>query len=492
MTSFTSSLSNNSTAFGIFVDEKYRYKDKKGILSKNLIQKINSFINVLKSKKKNEEINSFDISDKQKCFIVKVKSNYESFFPEECGGRFYSHLKNVKDLYKIDLFIDSLNFDKKNLVNFFSEFCLGFNLKSYTFNKYKTTNKEKINKKILFSIISSHKKDLQKKSKYYDAIKEGVFLSRDLVSEPPNVLNPKKYTEEIKKLTKLGLKVEILNEAKLKRLGMNSLLGVGQGSENETFLVVVKWNGAKNNFGKPLAFVGKGVCFDTGGISLKPAKFMEEMKYDMGGSAVVVGLMKSLALRKAKVNAVGVVGLVENMPDGNAQRPGDIVKSYSGKTIEVLNTDAEGRLVLADALTYTEEKFKPKFIIDLATLTGAIIMALGEEYAGLFSNNDELSKNIFKASKNVNEKVWRLPLHKNYDKLMDSPIADVQNINYVGGAGSITAAQFLQRFIINKTPWAHLDIAGMAFSKKAANLNPGGATGFGVRLLNNLIKEYYE
>jgi len=273
---------------------------------------------------------------------------------------------------------------------------------------------------------------------------------------------------------------------------MNSLLGVGQGSENETFLVVIKWNGAKSNFGKPLAFVGKGVCFDTGGISLKPPRFMEEMKYDMGGSAVVVGLMKSFALRKAKINAVGVVGLVENMPDGNAQRPGDIVKSYSGKTIEVLNTDAEGRLVLADALTYTEEKFKPRFIIDLATLTGAIIMALGEEYAGLFSNNDELSKNIFKASENVNEKVWRLPLHKNYDKLIDSSIADVQNINYAGGAGSITAAQFLQRFILNKTPWAHLDIAGMAFSKKAANLNPGGATGFGVRLLNNLVKEYYE
>ena len=234
------------------------------------------------------------------------------------------------------------------------------------------------------------------------------------------------------------------------------------------------------------------MCFDTGGISLKPARFMEEMKYDMAGSAVVIGLLKSFALRKAKINAVGVVGLVENMPGSNAQRPGDIVKSYSGKTIEVLNTDAEGRLVLADALSFTEKKYKPKFIIDLATLTGAIIVSLGEEYAGLFSNNDELSKKIFKASENVNEKVWRLPLHKNYDKLMDSKIADVQNINYAGGAGSITAAQFLQRFILNKTPWAHLDIAGMAFSKKAANLNPGGATGFGVSLLNNLVKEYYE
>ena len=219
---------------------------------------------------------------------------------------------------------------------------------------------------------------------------------------------------------------------------------------------------------------------------------MEEMKYDMAGSAVVSGLMQSLALRKAKINVVGVVGLVENMPGGNAQRPGDIVKSYSGKTIEVLNTDAEGRLVLADALTFTEKKFKPKFIIDLATLTGAIIVSLGEEYAGLFSNNDELSEKLYKVGLEVNEKVWRLPLNKNYDKLINSSIADVQNINYSGGAGSITAAQFLQRFILKNTPWAHLDIAGMAFSKKAANLNPSGATGFGVRLLNQLIDKYYE
>jgi len=492
MASFISSLSPDSDAFAIFVNEKYVYRDKRRVLPKNISQKIDSFIRVLKDKKKEDEIISFDISNKQKCFIVKIKNKNESFIPEEIGGRFFSHLKKIKDLNKIDLYIDSIDFEKKRLIDFFSEFCLGFNLKSYTFNKYKTTNKEKINKKIIFKLITSHKDELKKEYKYYDAIKEGVFLTRDLVSEPPNVLNPKKYTEEIKKLSKLGLKIEILNEAKLKKLGMNSLLGVGQGSENETFLVVIKWNGVRNNFGKPLAFVGKGVCFDTGGISLKPARFMEEMKYDMGGSAVVVGLMKSLALRKAKVNAIGVVGLVENMPDGNAQRPGDIVKSYSGKTIEVLNTDAEGRLVLADALTYTEEKFKPRFIIDLATLTGAIIIALGEEYAGLFSNNDELSENILKASENVNEKVWRLPLHKNYDKLINSTIADVQNINYAGGAGSITAAQFLQRFIINKTPWAHLDIAGMAFSKKAASLNPSGATGFGVRLLNNLIKKNYE
>ena len=253
----------------------------------------------------------------------------------------------------------------------------------------------------------------------------------------------------------------------------------------------MEWNGARNN-SKPLAFVGKGVCFDTGGYSLKPARFMEDMTYDMAGSATVVGLMKNLALRKAKVNAVGVVGLVENMVSGNAQRPGDIVKSYSGKTIEVLNTDAEGRLVLADALTFTEKKFKPKFIIDLATLTGAIIVCLGSEYAGLFSNDDKLSKQIFDAGEKVEEKVWRMPLHKNYDKLMDSKNADMQNINYVGGAGSTTAAQFLQRFILDKTPWAHLDIAGMAFSKYGGALNSKGATGFGVRLLNKLIEENYE
>jgi len=492
MLSFTSSLSPHSDAFVIFVTEKYAYKDKRHILSSNKVQKINSFLSVLKTKNKDEEISSFDISEKQKCFIIKVKSKFTSYWPQENGGNFFFHIKKFKGIKKIDLYPESLDFDNEKLASFFSQFIFGFNLKSYTFNKYKTLNKEKIKEKIDFKIITKNKEKIEKNYKYYEAIKEGVFLTRDLVSEPPNVLNPKSYVQEIQKLSKLGLKIKSYNEKELKRLGLNALLGVGLGSANETYLVTIEWNGKNNSLKNPLTFVGKGVCFDTGGISLKPAKFMEEMKYDMAGSAVVVGLLKSLALRKAKVNAVGVVGLVENMPGSRAQRPGDIVKSYSGKTIEILNTDAEGRLVLADALSFAEKKYKPKFIIDLATLTGAIIISLGEEYAGLFSNNDELSKNIFKASENVNEKVWRLPLHKNYDKLMDSTIADVQNINYSGGAGSITAAQFLQRFILNKTPWAHLDIAGMAFSKKAANLNPSGATGFGVRLLNNLIKEHYE
>jgi len=492
MLSFTSSLSPHSDAFVIFVTEKYAYKDKRHILSSNKVQKINSFLSVLKTKNKDEEISSFDISEKQKCFIIKVKSKFTSYWPQENGGNFFFHIKKFKGIKKIDLYPESLDFDNEKLASFFSQFIFGFNLKSYTFNKYKTLNKEKIKEKIDFKIITKNKEKIEKNYKYYEAIKEGVFLTRDLVSEPPNVLNPKSYVQEIQKLSKLGLKIKSYNEKELKKLGLNALLGVGLGSANETYLVTIEWNGKNNSLKNPLTFVGKGVCFDTGGISLKPAKFMEEMKYDMAGSAVVVGLLKSLALRKAKVNAVGVVGLVENMPGSSAQRPGDIVKSYSGKTIEILNTDAEGRLVLADALSFAEKKYKPKFIIDLATLTGAIIISLGEEYAGLFSNNDELSKNIFKASENVNEKVWRLPLHKNYDKLMDSTIADVQNINYSGGAGSITAAQFLQRFILNKTPWAHLDIAGMAFSKKAANLNPSGATGFGVRLLNNLIKVHYE
>ena len=412
MLSFTSSLSANSDAFAIFVTEKYDYKDKKNIFSADTVKKINSFVSVLKAKNKEEEISFFDISNRQKCFIIKVKRKYESYFPQESGGTFFSYLKKFKDIKKVDLYPDSLELDKDKLVRFFSEFIFGFNLKSYTFSKYKTLDKDKINKKINFKIITSNKEKIEKKYRYYDSIKEGVFLTRDLVSEPPNVLTPKAYVQEIKKLSKFGLKIKAYGEKEIKKLGLNALLGVGQGSVNETYLVTLEWNGKKNLKQNPLAFVGKGVCFDTGGISIKPARFMEEMKYDMAGSAVVVGLLKSFALRKAKINAVGVVGLVENMPGGNAQRPGDIVKSYSGKTIEVLNTDAEGRLVLADALTFTEKKYKPKFIIDLATLTGAIIVSLGEEYAGLFSNNDELSKNIFEASKNVNEKVWRLPLHK--------------------------------------------------------------------------------
>ena len=491
MLSFTSSLGSDNEAFAIFVNEGYHFEDKNNVLSKEINSKINSYLSVLKNKKSEEKISSFDISSKQKCFVIKIKKKYESHYPEAKGGIFYSYLKNFKSIKKIDLFVDSLDLEKEKIINFSSEFIFGFILKSYIFDIYKTSDKKKSKKNITCQIITSYKEKIGKKYKYFEAIKSGVFLTRDLVSEPGNILHPDEYAKRLIKLKKYGLKVTVYDKKKLKKLGCNALVGVGQGSIRGSYLVTIEWNGNKSK-SKPLAFVGKGVCFDTGGISLKPARFMEDMTYDMAGSAVVVGLMKNFALRKAKVNAIGVVGLVENMPGGNAQRPGDIVKSYSGKTIEVLNTDAEGRLVLADAITFTEKKFKPNLIIDLATLTGAIIVCLGSEYAGLFSNDDKLSKQIFEAGKKVDEKVWRLPLHKNFDKLMDSKNADMQNINYVGGAGSITAAQFLQRFIINKTPWAHLDIAGMAFSKYAGAINPGGATGFGVRLLNKFVEDNYE
>ena len=475
MINFNSKFNSKAPNLGFFISNDLNFKSDKSV-PKSIALKINSFLK--KQQKDNKkQIFSFDISESQKCFLIVIKRDLDTYEINNLGASLKVNLKSDKNIKNIDILANSVSDE------IITEFAYGYELKGYTFNN-------DFQQSINFAV--KNEKLLKSKYKNYSSIKEGVFLARDLVSEPPNVLNPKKYTEEISKLKRLGLKVEILNEKQMKKLGMNSLLGVGQGSENDSFMVIIKWNGAKPSFGKPLAFVGKGVCFDTGGISLKPARFMEEMKYDMGGSAVVVGLMKSLALRRAKVNAIGVVGLVENMPDGNAQRPGDIVKSYSGKTIEVLNTDAEGRLVLADALTYTEKKFNPKFIIDLATLTGAIIMALGEEYAGLFSNNDKISKELHEIGNDINEKVWRLPLHKNYDRLMNSAYADVQNINYAGGAGSITAAQFLQRFIIKNTPWAHLDIAGMAFSKKAASLNSGGATGFGVRLLNDLVKKYYE
>ena len=472
--------SNNQV---LFVEENYNINTiKKHVSSADL-----SYIKeILKNNDLKKKILSLDLNSKKRLILVSIKKKLESSDIENLGADFYNYIKD-RNINKLSIISNSLN--SRSEKDFIGHFLHGLKLKSYEFNIYKT----KKEKKIIFINVIGKKNNLTIGNDLkFKALEEGTNFARDLVSEPPNVLNPKEYVNRLLKLRKLGIKVTVYNESQLEKLGMHSLLGVGRGSVNESFLVSLEWNGNKKDKKAPLSFVGKGVCFDTGGISLKPAKFMEEMKYDMAGSAVVSGLIQSLAIRKAKVNAVGVVGLVENMPGGNAQRPGDIVKSYSGKTIEVLNTDAEGRLVLADALSFTEKKFKPKCIIDLATLTGAIIMALGEEYAGLFSNNNDLSSKIEKAGEKVGEKVWRLPLHKNYDKLMNSPVADIQNINYAGGAGSITAAQFLQRFILNKTPWAHLDIAGMAFSKKAANLNPGGATGFGVRLLNKFIEENYE
>ena len=464
----------------LFVDEKFNIISLKKHISKNEYSYISD---LLKTKVLKKKIISFEISSKRKIILVSINKNSTSYDFENLGAKFYDQFRDLKqNTYKI--ISESISQNNGILLGHFLH---GLKLKSYKFEKYKT----KKNKEHIILFVSGKKLPNNKDIIKFKAIEEGSFYTRDLVSEPGNILHPDEYAKRINSLKKYGLKITVYDEKKLKKLGMNTLLAVGQGSIRGSYLVTIEWNGLKNN-SKPLAFVGKGVCFDTGGISLKPAKFMEDMTYDMAGSAVVVGLMKSLALRKAKINAVGVVGLVENMPGGNALRPGDILKSYSGKTVEVLNTDAEGRLVLADAITYTEKKFKPKFIIDLATLTGAIIVSLGSEYAGLFSNDDKLSKQLIEIGKNVEEKVWRMPLNKNFDKLIDSKNADMQNINYVGGAGSTTAAQFLQRFILNKTPWAHLDIAGMAFSKYGGALNSGGATGYGVRLLSKLIENHYE
>ena len=473
-------LKKNTNNLVLFIDEKFNIFSLKKHISSS---EYNFILDLIKKRDEKKKILAFEISSKKKIILVSLKKNISNSELENLGANFYDQFKSNK-INDFNLNSETLSTQNKNIIGHFVH---GIKLKSYSFEKYKT---KKNNKNILITITGKNQPSLKDQIKF-KAIEDGTFFTRDLVSEPGNILHPDEYARRLKLLSKDGLKINIYDEKKLKKLGMNTLLGVGQGSIRGSYLVTMEWNGLKDK-SKPLAFVGKGVCFDTGGISLKPAKFMEDMTYDMAGSAVVVGLMKSLALRKAKVNAVGVVGLVENMPGGNAQRPGDIVKSYSGKTVEILNTDAEGRLVLADALTYTEKKFKPKFIIDLATLTGAIIVSLGSEYAGLFSNDDKLSNQLIDVGQDVEEKVWRMPLNKNFDKLIDSKNADMQNINYVGGAGSTTAAQFLQRFILNKTPWAHLDIAGMAFSKYGGALNSGGATGYGVRLLNKLIEDNYE
>ena len=475
------SLKKTATNLVLFVGENFNISGLKKHISSSEFSYIEDLLTNSDLKK---NILFFEINSKKTIFLISIKKNLETSDVESLGAEFHQYINfDKKNEYSVNL--DTITSKNENFAGYFLH---GLKLKSYEFNIYKS-KKDKIS--VSINVIGNKNKISAQNQLRFKALEEGTFFARDLVSEPGNILHPDEYAKRLNSLKKNGLKINIYDEKKLKKLGMNALLGVGQGSIRGTYLVTMEWNGLKDN-SKPLAFVGKGVCFDTGGISLKPAKFMEDMTYDMAGSATVVGLMKNLAIRKAKINAVGVVGLVENMPGGNAQRPGDIVKSYSGKTIEILNTDAEGRLVLADALTFTEKKFKPKFMVDLATLTGAIIVSLGSEYAGLFSNNEKLSKQLLDAGEKVEEKLWRMPLHKNFDKLINSKNADMQNINYVGGAGSTTAAQFLQRFILNNTPWAHLDIAGMAFSKYGGALNSGGATGYGVRLLNKLIEDDYE
>jgi leucyl aminopeptidase len=379
-----------------------------------------------------------------------------------------------------------------------AHYALGARLRAYRFDKYKTKEKPE-DKPSLKTVTLMVENPAAAKRAFaaMDKVAEGVTFTRDLVSEPANIIYPKTLAAEAKKLVKLGVAVDVLGVREMRKLGMGALLGVGQGSAQESQLLVMRWNGrpktkaAAAKVAGPVAFVGKGVTFDTGGISIKPAANMEDMKWDMGGAGVVIGLMRALAGRKAKLDAVGICGLVENMPSATAQRPGDIVTSMSGQTIEVINTDAEGRLVLADALWYVQEKFKPRAIVDLATLTGAIIIALGNEYAGLFSNDDKLAERIAAAGTAVGEPVWRLPLGEAYDKAIDTDAADMKNVGNRAG-GSITAAQFLQRFIQKGTPWAHLDIAGVTWATKGKNTVPKGGTGFGVRLLDRLVAEHYE
>ncbi len=375
-----------------------------------------------------------------------------------------------------------------------NELALGIELRAYRFDVYRTKKKDESEREGPVNVvIAVADPEMAKAARAKRAgLAEGVALARSLVNEPANVLYPETFAERAKDdLTKLGVEVEVLDDDAMRKLGMGALLGVGQGSSRPSRLVVMRWKGADGQGDrKPIAFIGKGVCFDTGGISIKPAAGMEDMKGDMAGAACVVGLMHALAARKAKVDAIGAIGLVENMPGGNAQRPGDIVKSMSGQTIEIINTDAEGRLVLADVLWYIQDKYKPAFMVDLATLTGAIMVALGQEHAGLFSNNDELADRLIKAGKETGEKVWRLPLGPAYDKLIDSKFADMKNTGGRHG-GSITAAQFLQRFV-NKVPWAHLDIAGTGMGSLASEINQSWGSGWGVRLLDRLVADYYE
>ncbi|MBP1850743.1 leucyl aminopeptidase [Rhizobium halophytocola] len=408
----------------------------------------------------------------------------------KAGGKAAAALKSAR---KVVVFLDAPGVHVDGGAA--ADFALGMLMRVYRFDTYKTTKKAEADegdenvKSVDVTIVTSVADAAKSTFKTADAVAAGVNLARDLVNEPANVLGTEEFAARAKELESLGVEIEILGEKDMKKLGMGALLGVAQGSVRPPRLVVMQWNGGKAK-DKPVAFVGKGVVFDTGGISIKPAGGMEDMKGDMGGAAAVTGLMHTLAARKAKVNVVGIIGLVENMPDGNAQRPGDIVTSMSGQTIEVINTDAEGRLVLGDALYYCRQRFEPSYMVNLATLTGAVLVALGSHHAGLFSNDDGLSDMLLSAGLSTGERLWRLPLGDEYDKMIDSKFADMKN---TGGrhAGSITAAQFLKRFV-GDTPWAHLDIAGTAMGSVQDETNQSWASGFGVRLLDEFVRASFE
>ena len=407
------------------------------------------------------------------------------------GGKLSQFCNGLK-ITKLSIIIDEIDNSPIEAATIAAQMAFGISLKNYSFNKY-ITDKDRKKTTFINQVNFRLERSDNAENLFSDLnmVKDGVFLARDLVSEPANILSTEAYAKICEGLDDLGVKVTVLGEKEMNKLGMNSLLAVGQGSSCESKLVIMEWKGSANKEDQPVALVGKGVVFDTGGISLKPPAKMDAMKGDMGGSAAVVGTLKTLAARKAKVNVVGVIGLVENMPSGDAQRPGDVVTSMSGQTIEVLNTDAEGRMVLADALHYTNKNFNPKYMINLATLTGAIVVALADVYAGLFCNDDDLAEKLTQAGLRSDEKLWRFPLCSEYDEMINSNVADMQNIGNGRGAGSITAGQFLQRFV-GKTKWAHLDIAGVAMIDHANSTSPKGATGFGVRLLNDFIQHNFE
>ena len=457
------------------------YSENNLLLSK-VLEKDKDLLNFFNKTIINKSASTFLVrAEKGNFLLIRRKTKIDDLkqkYLQDLGGAIFNKIKSIG--------CSEVKFYEDNS-KILEQLCLGVLLSSYKFDNYKMVKSKEINDLKKITVVTEQNENFSKMFEEIKNLAQGVFRARDLVWQPPNILYPSTFADECKKLKKIGLKVNVYNEQQLDKMGMSALLAVGRGSRKDSKVVVMEWLGGKKNT-PPMAFIGKGVCFDSGGLSLKPPKSMEDMKWDMGGAATVTGLLESVALSKLKFNVIGVLGLVENMPDGDAQRPGDVVKSVSGQTIEVLNTDAEGRLVLADLLSWTEKKYKPKFMINLATLTGAMIVALGNIRAGLFSNDEKISKAIFDAGEFTGEKVWAMPLDDDYDQLIKTEIADMKNIGGPG-AGSITAACFLKRHV-EKTPWAHLDIAGVTWKNKSTPSIPYGGVGWGVRMLYHMIKQY--
>jgi len=457
------------------------YSENNLLLSK-VLEKDKDLLNFFNKTIINKSASTFLVrAEKGNFLLIRRKTKIDDLkqkYLQDLGGAIFHKIKSIG--------CSEVKFYEDNS-KILEQLCLGVLLSSYKFDNYKMVKSKEINDLKKITVVTEQNENFSKMFEEIKNLAQGVFRARDLVWQPPNILYPSTFADECKKLKKIGLKVNVYNEQQLDKMGMSALLAVGRGSRKDSKVVVMEWLGGKKNT-PPMAFIGKGVCFDSGGLSLKPPKSMEDMKWDMGGAATVTGLLESVALSKLKFNVIGVLGLVENMPDGDAQRPGDVVKSVSGQTIEVLNTDAEGRLVLADLLSWTEKKYKPKFMINLATLTGAMIVALGNIRAGLFSNDEKISKAIFDAGESTGEKVWAMPLDDDYDQLIKTEIADMKNIGGPG-AGSITAACFLKRHV-EKTPWAHLDIAGVTWKNKSTPSIPYGGVGWGVRMLYHMIKQH--